>query len=227
LGEFQDMAFVLHMLRPEDLFCDVGANAGVYTVLASGAVRCQTVAIEPVPSTFEVLKSNITINEASDRVDALNYGVGSSRGTLHFTSSLWSFNHVVPDKGDDTIEVPVDTLDNLLQGRIPRVIKIDVEGFEGEVLKGARQTLADPGLAVVLMEVSSQVARYGQTKEGLKAQLIDMGFDPFWYSPFERRLVQPGTPQERQYNLIFVRDPAFVTERLTTAPKYRVHGREL
>ncbi len=44
LHEFADMAFLLHFLRPSDLFADVGANVGSYTILASGVVRCPTVA---------------------------------------------------------------------------------------------------------------------------------------------------------------------------------------
>lgn len=52
LHEVADMAFVLHALRPEDLFLDVGANVGSFTVLAAGAVGAKTVAVEPIPSTF-------------------------------------------------------------------------------------------------------------------------------------------------------------------------------
>src|SRR5205823_4223202 len=46
LGELYDQSFCLHMLRPGDMFCDVGANAGVYTVLASKAVGCRSVSLE-------------------------------------------------------------------------------------------------------------------------------------------------------------------------------------
>jgi hypothetical protein len=52
LHEFADMAFVLHYLQPEDLFVDIGANIGSYTLLASGAVGTRTIAFEPVPQTL-------------------------------------------------------------------------------------------------------------------------------------------------------------------------------
>src|SRR5262245_43975458 len=49
LHEFAHMAFVLHYLERDDLFVDVGANVGSYTLLASGAVGARTIAFEPVP----------------------------------------------------------------------------------------------------------------------------------------------------------------------------------
>lgn len=51
LHEFQDMAFLLHFLRSEDLFVDVGANVGSYTILACSAIGARGIAFEPVPST--------------------------------------------------------------------------------------------------------------------------------------------------------------------------------
>ena len=52
LHEVDEMGFVLHALRPGDLFVDVGANIGSYTVLAAGAVGADAIAVEPVPTTF-------------------------------------------------------------------------------------------------------------------------------------------------------------------------------
>jgi hypothetical protein len=52
LHEFSDMGFLLHFLRPQDTFFDVGANVGSYTLLASGVCKAKSVAIEPVRTTF-------------------------------------------------------------------------------------------------------------------------------------------------------------------------------
>ena len=52
LLEFSDMLFVLHCLRQEDHFVDIGANIGVYTVLASAEIGATTLSIEPVPNVF-------------------------------------------------------------------------------------------------------------------------------------------------------------------------------
>ena len=62
LHEFNDMAFCLHLLRSGDLFVDVGANIGSYTVLASKVAGANSITLEPVPQTFERLKRNVNIN---------------------------------------------------------------------------------------------------------------------------------------------------------------------
>jgi hypothetical protein len=58
LHEFADMAFLLHFLRPSDVFADVGANVGSYTILASGVIGCPTVAFEPDPLTAAAFERN-------------------------------------------------------------------------------------------------------------------------------------------------------------------------
>lgn len=224
LGEHTDMAFCLHLLRPEDLVCDVGANAGVYTVLAAHGVGCRVVAVEPVPRTFDLLMQNIYANALSERVDPHRAGVGRQAGRLHFTASLWSYNHVVDAPGPDTVEVEVSTLDTILAGREPTLLKIDVEGFEGEVLAGAARTLASSKLQAVLIEMADGVERYGGSLDTIKAVLQAAGLSgPYWYDPAERQLVVAGTPELRHFNQIFVRDPAFVASRLAGAKRFTVN----
>ncbi len=59
LNEFDSMSFVLHFLRPQDLFVDAGTYVGAYTVLASGAVGARSVSFEPSPGTFACLLRNV------------------------------------------------------------------------------------------------------------------------------------------------------------------------
>src|SRR5687767_14634677 len=97
LHEFEDMGFLLHYLRKVDLFLDVGANVGTYTILASAHVRCRTIAIEPIPQTFIKLKRNVDINNIQERVQLLNMGVSSDRRELNFTYDFDATNHVLND----------------------------------------------------------------------------------------------------------------------------------
>jgi hypothetical protein len=62
LHEFYDMMFLLHFLRSGDLFLDIGANIGAYTVLASGVCRSETWAFEPDPTSVAALRRNIELN---------------------------------------------------------------------------------------------------------------------------------------------------------------------
>lgn len=226
LGEYTDMAFCLHLLRPEDLFVDVGANAGVYTVLAARAVGCKVVAAEPVPTTYDLLMQNVYANHVSDRVDARRMGVGREPGMLHFTSSLWSYNHVVSAASDNTVQIDVLPLDDLLTGRHPVLIKIDVEGFEDEVLAGAMATIGDPALKAILIEMyEGHVAKYGANLSQIRERLYAEGFaGPYWYEPATRALAPCGEQEATKYNQIFIRDPAFVETRLAGSPTYEVHG---
>jgi hypothetical protein len=66
LHEFEDMSFLLHMLREDDLFVNAGANVGTYTVLASKVRGVHSITIEPVPSTYEYLMDNINLNRIQD-----------------------------------------------------------------------------------------------------------------------------------------------------------------
>ena len=84
LHEFEDMAFLLHLLRKNDLFVDVGANIGSYTILAGGAVGARCISVEPVKSTFEKLEDNINLNRLSVNAQALNIGIDNKKSVLKF-----------------------------------------------------------------------------------------------------------------------------------------------
>jgi len=62
LAEFEDMGFLLHFLKKDDLFVDIGANIGSFTVLASKVVDAKSIAIEALPTTHEKLMKNISAN---------------------------------------------------------------------------------------------------------------------------------------------------------------------
>ncbi|MCG8277393.1 FkbM family methyltransferase [Stenotrophomonas sp. NLF4-10] len=226
LGEYADMAFLLHMLRSDDIFCDVGANAGVYTVLAGHSVGCNVVAIEPIPRTFDLLMQNVFANHIAPKVDAKNIGVGSKRDVLNFTSSLWSYNHVVETCGDETIRVDVFPLDHVLNGNIPCAIKIDVEGFEAQVIQGAMKTLSNPLLQAVIVEVwHGHLERYSNSTSDVLLALQEAGLHgPYWYEPEGRILINPGQQEKRKFNQIFVRDIDWVLARVKESRQYEIHG---
>jgi len=137
LHEFEDMALVLHSLRSDDLFVDIGANVGSYTMLGAAA-GARVLAIEPIPNTFGWLARNIAVNGLGERLRALNLGLGRAEGRLRFTGGLDAMNHVLAEgeSAENLVEVPMRTLDSVLDGESPALIKMDVEGFETEVLAG-------------------------------------------------------------------------------------------
>jgi FkbM family methyltransferase len=223
LHEFEDMGFLLHFLRPEDLFVDVGANVGTYTVLASGQVGCETIAFEPLPSTFRKLENNVVLNRIENKVSAHNVGVGSKKGTLKFTTDFDTVNHVVTDTEQVSVtDVSVVPLDEILVNRVPLLMKIDVEGFEKEVLDGASNVLNNPKLKAIIIELNGSGKRYGYSDEAIHLSLINRHFKAYRYQPYLRELIELQTFGNT--NTIYVKDLTFVTERIRSAEKVLVVG---
>lgn len=117
LHEFADMAFLLHLLRPGELFVDVGSNIGSYTVLASSVCHARSIAIEPDPETVLSLKRNIEINGIQDRVTVIEAAIGAAAGTVRFTVGQDTTNRVAGSTDVATREVEVRTLDEILSNK--------------------------------------------------------------------------------------------------------------
>ncbi|MDX2480287.1 MAG: FkbM family methyltransferase [Desulfuromusa sp.] len=224
LHEFEDMAFVLHTLTDSDGFVDVGANIGSYSILAAGAVGARCVSIEPILSTYTHLIDNVRLNGIDDRVMALNIGIGKERGILRFTYSFDSVNHVLAEseKGNESIKVEVECLDEILSDFEPMIIKIDVEGFETNVITGAHKVLSRNSLFAVILELNGSGDRYGFDENDIHRRMLNYGFGTFRYLPFERKLVALDGTNAHSGNTLYIRLNAQgnVATRLRDARKY-------
>ena len=220
LHEWPDMALLLHLLRPGDRFLDVGANVGSYTVLASAAIGACSVALEPVPAAFHWLRRNLECNRASHRVTLLPLAEGATSGELWISHDRDTMNRVVePSYPGVARRVKVVALDDLRsQAGIggEALWKLDVEGFERQVLQGASCTLhTDPPQALLVESRCDAVVRL----------LSSHGFMPCDYHPLERELVVNRTTPHA--NQLWVRDPSWVQERLRKAPVFELLGRAI
>ena len=222
LHEFEDMAFLLHFLRKDDFFLDAGANVGSYTVLASAHVGCKSISVEPVPSTFANLTNNVFINQIQERVKYLNIGLGKESSILKFTKSLDTVNHIATEEDIDTIEVPIKSVDEIIGINIPTLIKIDVEGYETEVLKGAINTLNNINLKAIIIELIGSGGSYGFDEKDIHDLFVSLNFIPYEYEPYLRKLKRVDT--FGLYNTIYVRDIDFVESRIKTAEKVEIFG---
>lgn len=225
LHEVDEMAFVLHLLRPDERFLDVGANVGSYSVLAGGAAKARVTAVEPIPATFAHLRRNIVLNGLDERVRCCQAGLSDVPGVLRFSVGLDTVNHVLAD-GEDLpgVDVPVMRLDDLVGQDVPTLMKIDVEGHELSVLRGGGRTLRDARLLAVIMETNGSGARYGVADDALVAVMTECGFAPFGYDPFRRRLKDSA---RESGNTVFVRDREAVEERCRVARKFRLVNGEI
>lgn len=225
LMEYQDMGFILHMLRPGDLFLDIGANIGSFTILASGAVGADTKAVEPDPDTRARLHTNVRINDMEDRVTLCPQAIGAEVGDGFLTFGQDVVNHLVSEGSDETTAIQLTTIDTLTADRRPTCIKIDIEGGEHDALAGAKETLCDPSLQAVIIELNDNLDRAGHSHAELDGILRAAGLSPFGYDPLARKLTD--APIAGSDNWIYLRDREEVESRIATAPRFKVLGRDL
>lgn len=222
LHEFEDMSFLLHLLIPNDLFFDIGANVGSYTILASGVRKAHSISFEPIADTFNILYNNMDLNNIKNLVTCENKGVGNRSEKLFFSNDEDVTNHVVTDEELSKRSVSVDmvTLDSYYPKYQPLLIKIDVEGFETEVLNGANEILKSQSLKAIIIELNGSGERYGYIETDIHEKLLMHKFKSFYYNPFTRNLSLKsnfGT-----HNTIYIRDFEFVQNRLKTATSFKV-----
>lgn len=144
------------LIKKEDFVVDVGANIGCTAILFSG-LAARVVAIEASPTTYKILKVNLEQNRCAN-VQCVNRALGASPGVLELTRSSdnraggFISNKVKPGAGHTTETVEIARLDDLSQLRDENVdfIKIDVEGFEKNVIEGGRRTISESKPLVVL-----------------------------------------------------------------------------
>ena len=223
LHEFRDMAFMLHLLRPGDPFLDIGANLGSYSLLASGVAEADSLAFEPVPSTFDRLQELIVINQLQERITARRLALTSPEkargGPLHFSTDRNCLNSfVAPNYAGTSVEVDMATVDQASQGHQPVLLKLDVEGFEEDVLQGATATLGQQSLLAIIVE---------GRRDTITALLEEAGFQAFDYAPLERSLKTPTKETNRQSNQIWLRanQVSRIQSRLSSADRRSVFGR--
>jgi FkbM family methyltransferase len=142
------------VLGCEPKILDVGANIGQWTVATKLFwPRATVLALEPNPAIFDLLVHNIS---GLRDVECLQCAVGSSPGTsVLYRQPLTVMSTLFPDAKDtrdDPVEVPIRTIDEVLDGRAIDLLKIDVEGGELDALRGAESTLRSA--AFLLVEIS-------------------------------------------------------------------------
>jgi len=147
-----------------DIVIDIGANIGRYTIISSKRVgtKGKVVAIEAHPGNFEILNRNIKLNQLTNIIP-LNYAAYSKETKIKLyvpdEESGYTIYHTLMERtGKKFVEVNANTLDYLLQLNEIRQeevnwIKIDVEGAEFEVLKGATNVLSKSKDIALLIEV--------------------------------------------------------------------------
>lgn len=174
-------------------FYDVGANIGIYSLIVAGSSPLsKVVAFEPHPETFLLLQENVSLN-GFQNVCAWSIALGDENGTIEFTDNAGSsVNRVIVDDkcSSPVIVVEMRTGDTLVQdtGLVPDVLKIDVEGFENQVLRGFKNTLSSVKLLLVECQnlswttriLSGEFGFLGPYKVDFRARRLAQSASPPW-----------------------------------------------
>ncbi|MBV9108088.1 MAG: FkbM family methyltransferase [Gemmatimonadetes bacterium] len=178
---------------PGAVALDVGANVGAYTLLLAQWVRPggRVYAFEPAPEAFGGLSEHLRLNGLADTVVPVRAAVAATSGTATLaTDGLSGANRLADAPGGETVQTV--TLDEFCarEGIIPSFLKIDVEGAELDVLRGARETIAKAGAALALfvemhptiwreMGIAAEDVQAELARQGLRAEPLRPVADPW------------------------------------------------
>ena len=215
IDDYEESIFLIHYLTDKDLFIDVGSNHGHYTMISSGICYSKSISIEPVKKTFDRLKMNIELNKLRN-VKLYNVGISDSEGELFISNNMGSMNRIINKISDDNCElIQVTTLDKLLiSEKNISLIKIDVEGYEKQVLLGCKETLKNPNLNVIIIELNDSNQQYDYNENETISILKENGFSPYKYIYPDNLLVPLEKKNFDSYNTIFIRNINFVKNRI-------------
>lgn len=175
----------LELLQPGDVAVDVGANLGIWSLLAARRARAARIhAFEPSPAMADRLARHARINDAP-AIIVRSAAVGAENGSMAFFEAHGrntGASALVRRRADDVeVRVPVVTLDAYVEReRIDRVdlLKVDVEGAEALVVRGAPRLLSGAGAPAIFFEADEALsAGFGATTRGVKQVLVDHGYD--------------------------------------------------
>ena len=208
--ERKESALVRRILRPGDIFWDVGANLGYYTLLGSACVGTtgRVVAFEPFPPAWERLQHNLSLN-AFPQVRLVNAAVSSVVGTapLFFASDVPDgvASLAAPEGHVSRVTCRTMTLDRFAEEegeRLPILMKADVEGAEKAVLEGAAGILSGSHPPMLLLEMEDeQFGRHGTSKREIQEMLSRLGYAA--YQLRRRRWVACDDIREARFRNIF------------------------
>jgi FkbM family methyltransferase len=206
----EEMRFLLSWLDAGDTFLDVGANIAPYSLLATTVSDVRAVAFEPNEAAYERARRNAEINGVVDRLTIVPAAVGDDDGVARLSTDDWATNHLVQE-GETlaSVEVPLLRIDSYdAQHGLGSValMKIDVEGHELAVLRGAKKVL-DRDQPALIVEVNDPV-------DGLRRSLAALGYTPVHFDPESGTIVEREFPDRRGGNLLAVADLDAARERL-------------
>lgn len=209
---------LLQRLRPGDVFLDVGANVGFFSVVAARVVgpTGRVVAFEPLPSVAKLLRRTAAANGFKN-MEVVEAAVARSSGEASIAALPdTAYSHLIDGAREvdsshgqwHAFRVKTVSLDDYVGrhiGNTPRLIKMDIEGTELEALAGAQRILSAPDAPDVICEVgSAHLARFNHVPAEVFARFAELGYRAF--HPATRQAMSVEDLSVHEYNVLFTRN---------------------
>jgi FkbM family methyltransferase len=163
--ELPTIKFLIKNLNSNDIFYDIGANYGFYTLLAAEFIKKGEIhAFEPNPDVFRLL--NKTLKEQSfDFVKLNSFALSNFNGNAYFSNNLLKghsggsslYTAYPKQKFNHLVQVNTITLDDYIKSnKVPNILKVDIEGAEILLIEGARKFLMNNNNITIIMEIWSK-----------------------------------------------------------------------
>ncbi len=226
LHDYNEMFFLMHSLDKDFLFVDVGSNIGSYSILTSVETGCEVICFEPSKPTFDSLIKNIKLNEVQNKIIAYNYGLSSSEEFIEFTTDLGAINHVkLTNESNKTEKIKFFRFDDIIKLQKPTVVKIDVEGFETNVLNGMTSSLKSKFLLAIIIELNFLGKKYGFEDSDIDEKLKSSGFNSYTYIPHIREF-KPISFLDND-NIIYIKDLSMFKKRIKMSKGFTVNSKKI
>ena len=201
LSDWWEMRFICDYLREGDLFLDVGANVGLYSLLAAARVggSGHVDAFEPADIPARRLQEAVDRNDLGKIISVHRFAVTDRNGYVDFgfaDDDCQAHVRRIDEHDDSTVKVPAVRLDEHCAGRSYAMAKFDIEGHEPLALAGAAQMLAVGNPAVMQIEMAGYSKLFGVPTSELIGWLDDVGYDCTYYDPKTRELRPASRPWE-------------------------------
>jgi len=161
IRERQVTKHLQNILQPRWAVVDIGANIGYYALME--AKKCKEVyAIEPGPDCYQALRANVVLNNYHN-VTTHRLAIGDRERVARLSLSDFSEWHKIALDSKGGIEVQMTTLDSFLKGKKVDLVRMDVEGYEFNILKGMQKTIEKSNPILLVETHKKLLEEYGSS----------------------------------------------------------------